>query len=133
MTGTEAIAAERQRQIDKGYTIEHDAGHGIRHLVRAAKAYLDGEKYHLPWPAPDDWWDLTHRERLVTAGALIAAAIDVMDPAPAVCDKTMNPGDHVFHDCSCGHAMVMHGALPGEDRSGCVLCFLLVEGPVLDG
>lgn len=31
--------AERQRQIDKGYTIEHDDAHGLEHLVKIRDGY----------------------------------------------------------------------------------------------
>jgi len=36
----ELIAAERARQIDKGYTPEHDDEHGVPHLITWAQNYV---------------------------------------------------------------------------------------------
>ena len=74
--GLLAIAAERKRQIDKGHTAEHD--HSVSVLMGAAEAYLTSRALYLRWPAPADWDDLPLVERLATAGALIAAALDVL-------------------------------------------------------
>lgn len=85
-TGAEAIAAERQRQIDvEGYTPEHDAGHYVETYLEAAEAYIQTARGNpnigeLTWP-----WELATfkptfgRRDLVKAGALIAAAIDRFD------------------------------------------------------
>jgi hypothetical protein len=76
-TGAGLIAYERQRQVDKGYTVEHDATHGSHELVRAAACYLDGAT---DWPWDDDSYHPTPGDRvseLIRAGALLAAAIDV--------------------------------------------------------
>ncbi|MCZ4066459.1 hypothetical protein O1W71_02095 [Microbacterium sp. H37-C3] len=92
--GTDAIAAERERQIvAEGYDAEHDAGraHG---LIRAARSYAyvarigvvaaargnayapDGHPGEWPWA--ERYWKPTGDpiRDLVKAGALIAAAID---------------------------------------------------------
>lgn len=81
-TGAEMIATERTRQIKvESYTIEHDAHHHPETLVRAAIAYLmaaDGN--------PAEWWPWDasafkpgdRRRELIKAGALIAAALDVL-------------------------------------------------------
>lgn len=83
--GAELIAAERNRQIDaEGYTIEHDAAHGVRDLVDAGIAYaalisLPNTGWcHTWWPwSRDSFKPSGDRVRdLVKAGALIAAAID---------------------------------------------------------
>lgn len=92
MTGTDLIAAERQRQIDaEGYTAEHDAsGHGHYEdaLARAAVCYASPpyhrmrnswEDHPFYWPWSPDSWKPTPDDRvreLVKAGALIAAEID---------------------------------------------------------
>jgi len=84
--GVSLISAERARQIAKGYTTAHDTEHGTR-LGNAAIAYLTNVRLLLPWDAPDaaTWGAQTLRERLVKAGALIAAAIDTL-PDEAVSD-----------------------------------------------
>lgn len=83
MTGLEAIAAERQRQIDiEGYDAEHDATHGLHELALAAAAHalhvagrLDAEEL---WPWPGSWKPKVAdpARGLAVAGALIAAALD---------------------------------------------------------
>ncbi len=82
--GVTAIAAERGRQLDRGYTIEHDhEHHGIGLLEQAAQAILaDNEE---DWPFDDGWKPGRHwRERMVVAGALIAAAValDIDETTP---------------------------------------------------
>lgn len=66
-TGTELIAAERQRQIEKeGWTPEHDDEHSLGEMVSAAICYasetLDveilkacGHSYKDPWPWSIGW------------------------------------------------------------------------------
>lgn len=99
MTGIEAIAAERQRQIEKeGWTPEHDDEHddGSLALVAAILAtphhlfrqdveeFDDGTKvvtFSDPWPPSwHDAWDKrgeADRKRLIEiAGALLAAEYD---------------------------------------------------------
>lgn len=93
-SGIEAIAAERNRQIEKeGYDAEHDSEHTVFDLVSAAYCYANAArrtslKYSIrttpiAWPWEDDSWkpsDDTLRN-LEKAGALIAAAIDRLDAA----------------------------------------------------
>ena len=88
-SGVGAICRERNRQIEKGYTAEHDNEHLPSQLVAAAMAYLyiargDNNKaaYHWPWQ-PRLLKIGPARASLVRAGALIAAAIDRHDRALA--------------------------------------------------
>lgn len=88
MNGTEMIATERQRQIEKeGWTPEHDDTHDSDELALAAAMYAipEGQRDYSgpypdwPWPWPDDDFKPTPNNRvreLVKAGALIAAEID---------------------------------------------------------
>ncbi len=96
MTGTELIAAERQRQIEsEGWTHEHDDEHQMGEIAIAAACYAlpeierveslgchepeyggDGSPLIWPWGG---YWKPTPNDRvreLVKAGALIAAEID---------------------------------------------------------
>lgn len=87
MSGIEAIAAERQRQMNvEGWTPEHDDVHNIGQMARAAACYaLEGlrtpiDAQQILWPWYDDWWEpKSRRENLVRAGALIVAEIDRLD------------------------------------------------------
>jgi hypothetical protein len=87
MTGTELIAAERERQMRvEGWTESHDDEHDDGQMLSAAIVYA--ERVRLPesfastlppmWPWAAKWWkpsdDLVRN--LVKAGALIAAEID---------------------------------------------------------
>lgn len=84
--GTDLIAAERQRQMEReGWTPEHDAEHGYGELGWAAEAYLHHANCDRPdydpapgvWPWQEsDWKPTTTVRNLVKAGALIAAEID---------------------------------------------------------
>lgn len=100
-SGAQQIALERGKQRDLGYDEEHDNDHGPFVLLCAAKAYaesatvvINGDKLreldllessvyragirHWPW---DDGFNPSSDavENLVKAGALIAAAIDVVE------------------------------------------------------
>lgn len=97
MTGTELIAAERQRQIEvEGWTQEHDDEHEAGQLAAAARCYtktaqlqvcrLASRKPGRPeftWPWDDDAWKPSDDpiRNLVKAGALIAAEIDRLQRA----------------------------------------------------
>ncbi len=84
-TGIELIAKERQEQIEKhGRTLAHDKEININgELLIAARRLIarsDGA-----YPTPPNGWDKTiwdkmlaksHKDRLIIAGALIAAEID---------------------------------------------------------
>ena len=97
--GTDLIVAERNRQINElGWTPEHDQNHDEATLTDAAIAYL---LLSHRWPelphgrdAQDFWpWEFGERwrrtilkprlEKLVEAGALIAAEIDRVREAGA--------------------------------------------------
>ena len=82
-TGVDLIAAERQRQITKGYTTAHDRQHGLDELLAAAESYIRNLPFGVPWPmtAGDAARFLEQRpaERLAKAGALIAAALDLIN------------------------------------------------------
>lgn len=77
--GASRIVAERRRQIaSEGYSLDHDRGLGAGQLAGAAEAYLTGSPQSWPW-SPDSLklsGDISRN--LEKAGALIAAAIDVL-------------------------------------------------------
>ena len=89
-TGSELIAEERQRQIEKeGWTPAHDDKHTGGELNYAAASYTWAANHvrcfpQVPIHAPQTWpWDLAWwkpakepTRNLVKAGALIAAEID---------------------------------------------------------
>lgn len=78
-TGAELVAIERARQISQeGYSPEHDRKHGAAQLAQAAQAYLTGSDKTWPW-SPESFKPSADISRnLVRAGALVAAAIDVL-------------------------------------------------------
>ena len=103
--GTSLIAAERTRQItEEGWTPEHDAEHRDGALIDAAVSYAiaaEATYYsdsnatfdqfrpgsgNVPrdWPWDGEWWKPSNDpvRNLVKAGALIAAEIDRLLPAP---------------------------------------------------
>jgi hypothetical protein len=55
----DAVAAERARQIEKGYTLDHDKEHGIHHLLALSAEY-------------------SRRNEPVKAAAMISAAWDLL-------------------------------------------------------
>lgn len=80
--GLSAIVRERARQkYGLGYTAEHDKEHQVLDFVGAAVLLLDGQPAYLPAFScePASNGGLIHRDDLVRAGALIAAAIDRLD------------------------------------------------------
>lgn len=103
-TGVSLIAAERQRQIEKGYDASRDAAYTEEELARAAVSYALPERLRglvgyvalgkprwWPWDAAS--WKPTPDDRireLVKAGALIAAEIDRLR---AYFDAPAKPGD----------------------------------------
>lgn len=89
MTGIELIAKERQEQIHKhSKTIESDVANNKAYQLTEAAAVLSTEKFRSSKQRfslmPDDWDDeislkmcrKSRKERLIIAGALIAAEID---------------------------------------------------------
>ncbi len=128
MNGTELIAAERRRQMEKeGWTPEHDATHTGGELAKTAICYaasaigIEVKKYEIVPAGRDDcaedisdlWpWDCCHDKRkthpklkqLVISGALIAAEIDRLLASGEV--KFENPKPEDMH----GEATLeMHG------------------------
>jgi len=91
MTGIELITKERQEQIEKhGRTAQHDYDHNFNGQLPWAASCLAFEEiwdWDARHEAPVDWnlrsWqklhDKPHRERLIIAGALIAAELDRMN------------------------------------------------------
>jgi hypothetical protein len=95
-SGVDAIAAERQRQVEaEGWTPEHDDTHTNGAMAAAAAAYafsaFTSTTYRAYaaepigfWPWDEEWWKPKDpRSDLVRAGALIAAEIDRIDRAIA--------------------------------------------------
>lgn len=78
--GVELIADERQEQIEKhGWDSNHDAQHNRGELTSVAC----GLAYNVPHMIPDDWQPFKdkmlskdYKQRLIIAGALIAAELD---------------------------------------------------------
>lgn len=87
ITGTQLIANERQRQIEKeGWSDAHDDQHGIDVLMLAALCYRDaegaGSLQPSLWPWDAEWWKPKSRQRnLERAGALYQAASDAAERA----------------------------------------------------
>lgn len=73
------VVAERTSHEGRGWTQEHDAEHGVGHLVQLAYEYVDrtldvatcGDRSRLS----------TIRESAVKAASLLLAAIDLLDAA----------------------------------------------------
>lgn len=83
MTGIELIAAERQRQIAKGYTAEYDLKNNwVGTLTRTAIFYVTMHEKYFPVTSfeldLDRVLSLSKKQRLIRAGALIAAELDRM-------------------------------------------------------
>jgi hypothetical protein len=89
MTGIELIAKERQEQIEKhGYTVDNDLNYNKAYQLTEAAAILATELFPTPRKRfaamPNDWNDQIclkmcnkpRFERLIIAGALIAAELD---------------------------------------------------------
>lgn len=83
--GVEAISYERKRQVDKGFTSEHDKQHAVFDLVGAAILLLNGEPAGTPAFSCEPVNPMSGEYQvhdLVRAGALIAAAIDRINSGP---------------------------------------------------
>lgn len=65
------VAAERRRQMELGWTPEHDDAHHVSHLVNLAESrtmnYLD------------DGYDRPDRQKLLEGVALLVAAVEKLD------------------------------------------------------
>lgn len=68
----QSVEAERARHAMKGYTPEHDAEHGIDHLIAWAYEY-------------------TWRGDRVKAAAMLVALRDLIGPSPIRTDKAIPP------------------------------------------
>lgn len=88
MVGIYRINRERQNQLDKGYTPDHDSHHDANELVAAAISYaftaMHGNSKTQPdplWPWGEESWSPSDEpiRNLEKAGALIAAAIDRLE------------------------------------------------------
>lgn len=88
-TGIELIAEERREQIEKhGYDVRHDLDHeSDGELIMAAQASILGNGAAFPagWELSvvQKICDKPVKERLIIAGALIAAEIDRLQRIPA--------------------------------------------------
>lgn len=69
------IKVERTRQIEKGWTPEHDDEHGVAHLVEQTRGRIGELDYWLREPD----LILPTRQQLIQVAALAVAAIEVMD------------------------------------------------------
>ena len=67
------VAAERNRQVEKGWTRDHDDHHSTHDLVRLAE-----KRIHSPGrpPAESGYYD---RQRLVEGIAMLVAAVEAWD------------------------------------------------------
>jgi hypothetical protein len=75
------LISERLRQIEKGFTPEHDDGHRNGELVQAACSYALGRhtgSYYWPWEN-EAWHPEDQRRNLIKAAALILAEIERLD------------------------------------------------------
>lgn len=84
-TGIELIARARAKQLEKGWSLEHDQQHGNGELLKAAETYIMPEHYdngcltrrERLWPFNTKFTGGESRiDELAKAGALIAAEID---------------------------------------------------------
>lgn len=88
MTIYHEIAAERQRQIAKGYDAAHDDDHRLGQIASAAAAHalmaspwLVLAKDVYPWTPDGLSADTAPREHLVMAAAMLVAEIERLDRA----------------------------------------------------
>ena len=86
-SGVDLIAAERKRQIEEGWDMDHDyIANNDEQLAQASALYAlpecfreDEYSVNNLWPWDKKWWKPTPNDRireLAKAGALIAAEID---------------------------------------------------------
>lgn len=74
-TGDQLIALERERQIGKGYTPDHDAQHTSREMISAARAFEFNNATRWPWNQ-DGFHPRGALWNLVRAGAMFQALAD---------------------------------------------------------
>ena len=98
MNALEMIIDERQRQVEEGWTPEHDDRHDDGEMAQAAACYAmddvlrglyfptDGDRVPDAWPWQAHWWKPSPDDRireLVKAGALVVAEIERLQRAEA--------------------------------------------------
>lgn len=89
MNVIQEIEAERRRQVDKGFTPEHDDTHTNHQLLRAASAFMCSDIQY--WPSDwDDSFDSTlatlgknKRRDMIKGIALMVAEVERLDRADA--------------------------------------------------
>lgn len=67
------VLAEKERQVEKGYTPEHDDEHGGDHLIEVAESYLD--------TIPADATGADVRTRAIKSIATLVALVELVDRA----------------------------------------------------
>lgn len=93
LDGTGLIVLERARQIThEGYTPAGDARWDNKELAKAAQAYLVNEPRLWPFDGGLFKTDMTCKQRLVKAGALIAAEIDRLQRKEEEDDRARSGG-----------------------------------------
>jgi hypothetical protein len=78
MTAIEEIAAERLRQIAKGYDAAHDDEHDKHEIANAAAALALNWPGNWPW-SMHSWPDSDRRTQLVMSAAMLVAEIERLD------------------------------------------------------
>jgi hypothetical protein len=88
------VARERLRQIERGFTTQHDDQHTYGELADAAACYALNQGCETYCPAPRTWpWSLTfwkpktRRTDLLRATAMLVAEIERLDRAQDRADK----------------------------------------------
>lgn len=71
------VLAERQRQLEKGYTLEHDDAEGGDHLLQVASSYLSLPESALGLPLEST----EVRRRVIKAMATLLATVEFIDRA----------------------------------------------------
>lgn len=70
---------ERARQVDLGWSPDHDAEHGLVHLYALALQ----RQGRIDWLAGELAYVMPSRKELIQAIALLIAAVEVMDENPS--------------------------------------------------
>ena len=126
--GLFSVLQERVKQMDLGFTKEHDDCYIVGELARAAMCYLDlrntPDKVPANWPLKKSWWKKSDRRRnLVKAAALIIAEIDRLDRAagrhqlPPGAAMPIGEGRIVLHRSGLGNLLEFFQQAPGTGLS----------------
>lgn len=127
LSGAQIIAAERTRQLGKGYGPERDAEYVDGELALAAAHYAapgllvheDGGAPAYPFLAPDKKGDCDRIHQLAVAGAFVAAELDrLIAEARPDGHAFQNDVDPLTHPDQCSH-----WAPPETDSDG-VTCYM---------